>query len=422
METSALIRKKKLHTRNDKSYKIQSYGESNDLPQVIAEIINSSATGSAGIRTYYKFISGKGLVSNILGATIVNKRGHSLNTVLDRCAKDYAEFGGFAMHVIYDLNLDISEIYHCPFESVRLGALNDSGVMNFYALHWDWGRRYPNLRAWKKEDIEYINKFDPNKVREQIIQLEKDGKSFDDYKGQLYYFSNAGSEYSYPLPIYNAALTDMSSEEGLSNITYKNSRNNFLSAGLLVDINSNPQNKDSMSDVEQSLMDFQGDEEACSIMYASVSSKEDIPTFVPFKSNNYDKDYTVSNELVKDKIGRSLIQPPILRAESISSNFGADLMKNAYNFYNSITDKERAHLADALKKILSNWYAEINIENTEIEPLSYDIEESLAEKLGDTNLTKVMDIIDSEKTPTQKYNLLKTLFNLSDSQIKDLIV
>ena len=85
------------------------------------------------------------------------------------------------------------------------------------------------------------------------------------YKGQVYYFSNEGDK-TYPLPIFESTLTDMSTEEGISNISYRNARKSFLSADMLIDRRNADQTSEQENTTEKSLLEFQGDTEAGKIM------------------------------------------------------------------------------------------------------------------------------------------------------------
>ena len=78
------------------------------------------------------------------------------------------------------------------------------------------------------------------------------------------------------------------------------------------------------------------------------------------------KDRTIA---VQDNIGKMFIIPPILRGEDVGSGFGADLMTNAYNFMNSVTENERQMLEVVFRDLLQ-YYA-VKFTNFSIKPLTY---------------------------------------------------
>ena len=434
MKATVLKRDKRFELRNDKSFGIQSYGASNDYPQQIMEIVDASGTGKSCVGIYSKFISGKGFEDIDFYRKVVNKLGHTNDYIVDQISKDYAEFGGFAIHVNWNANYQICELQHIPFEQVRFKALDpDSGRFDKVALHHDWGRRFLMLRKWNKNDIHFIDFFCPDPV---IIQEQVDAAGgWANYKGQIFYFSNEG-ERVYPLPIFDSVLTDMNTEEGIANVSNRNARNNFLTAGMLINKvsdNSSPadldqartpdekEREENKGELETSFKEFQGDERACKIIYVEVGSDEEKPEFVSFKATNYDKEFNVTLASSQSNIGKAFNQPPILRAENVGANFGADLMLNAYNYYNSVTQNERLALERVFATLFQHW-SEPTSGNYSITPLSYEVEMTLADRLGDSQLKEIILLL-NDKTLLfeQKVSICKTLFGLSDEESRNLI-
>ena len=424
MKASILKRDKRFDLRNDRGLGVQSYGEYNDYPQQLIEIVNASGTGKSCVNTYAKFISGKGFEDKDFYKKIVNRFGHTNDYICDQISKDFAAFGGFAIHVNYNANYKICEIQHIPFEQARFKALDpDSGFFDKIALHNDWGKRFLNLRKWKKDDIQFIDFFnsDPEEIK---LQIDAAG-GWANYKGQILYYSNEG-ERVYPLPVFDAVLTDMNTEEGISNVSNRNARNNFLSAGMLINYsNTNKSAAEEKTEdegqLESTIKGFQGDEKAGKIMYVELEDGDTKPEFVSFKGTNYDKEFNVTLASSQANIGKAFNQPPILRAENVGANFGADLMKNAYDYYNSVTENERLVIERAFTTIFKNWF-ELTDNNYSVIPLSYDVEMSLADRLGEKQLTEFMKLLnDSAITPDLKRSIAKTLFGLSEDEANSLI-
>lgn len=457
MKAKVLKRSNRVDLSNDKSLGIQNYGEGNDYPQTVIEIVDASGTGTSCVDVYSKFIFGKGFSDEDFYKKIVNKKGQTNDYILDQLASDLARFGGFAFHINYNANYKFTQIQHIPLEDVRFEKMDDSGNFNRVAIHPDWGRRFTQLRKFRKEDIEFIDLYNPNP---EIIKAQVDlAGGWNFYKGQVYYYSNRGDK-TYPLPIYDSRLTDMNTEEGISNISNRNARNNFLIAGALVDINNSDESEEQFLDTEQALKSYQGDEKSCKFMYLQVKSKEEIPVVLDFSPKNYDKEFTVTQESVINNIGRVFNQPPILRAENVGAGFGSDLMINAYNYYNSVTSRERLRLERAFNEIFQNWHdTEIKIDKyISIDPLDYtpkskelnsiptdilntltinekrmlinydalqddDSNKSLlAEKIGVGGVQAMVSIAsDANMSKEQKRGMLKLLFALSDDEVKSVI-
>ena len=398
---------------NDTGLGIQAYAHGNDYPQTVMEIVDASGTGLSCVGVYAKFIAGKGFNDNTLYQKIINQKEQTADYLLNQIASDYALFGGFAIHVNYNANYRITELQHVPLECIRFEKLGDDNRFARLALHPDWGRRYLNLRRWRREDIRFIHLFNPDP--EQIQAQVDAAGGWKNYRGQVYYYSNQG-EKVYPKPIFDPVLTDMNTEEGIANVSNRNARNNFLTAGMLIDKSNKDQSDDQENDTEKALKQFQGDEKACKIIYVQVEGEDDKPEFVSFKATNYDKEFNVTLTSSQSNIGKAFNQPPILRAEDVGSNFGADLMKNAYNYYNSVIESERLVVERTFATLFAHWN-ETTPADFSIAPLTYEVEVSLADRIGKDNLTQLVSILNNTNiSPAQKKTYCTTLFGLTPQQ------
>lgn len=375
MRVSALIKDSPLYVSNDKYiYGVQTYGINNAFPQDVKLIVANSVTGGECVDIYGRFISGQGFLNEAISKLQINKR-QTINELLKECSKDAAMFGGIGLHCNYNANYKITSISIIPFEHIRFKALDENNKFDKVCIHWDWARQFKALRQWKKEDIVEIDLFNPDPV---VIQEQVDNAGgWQNYKGQVYYFSNNGFK-TYPMPIYQAALTDMNTEEGLMVIDNRNTRNRFMIGGAFIEINDENNNTESdeefeskETDTEKALFEMQGDENACKIMYMQVPNVDSVPKFIPFESKNYAEDYDITNKNVSDRIGRSFMQPPILRAENVGANFGADLMTNAYKYYNNITTEERMTISRIFTEIFKYWKDENIVNDFSINPLAW---------------------------------------------------
>lgn len=431
MRVSILKKEIRYDSRNDRGLGIQTYGEDNDYPQQVMMIVGASSTGTSCVNTYSKFIAGKGFNDVNLYKLLLNSDNETADYILDRASEDFSRFGGFAIHVNYNANYKIVSIKNIPFEHVRFEKLNEAGEFNRVAIHPDWGKQYTQLQKWKKEDISFIHLYNPNP--DEIDRQVEEVKGWEHYKGQVYYFSNAGSK-TYPTPIYDSTLTDMNTEEGISNVNNRNARNNFLGSAMVInrvmDNDSVADNEDGRdrkpqaddkSEIEKTLLGFQGDEKAGKLLYIEIEHEEEKPEVVPFKVTNYDKEFTVTRNSVRENIGQVFNQPPILRAEDVGGNFGANLMKNAYNFYNSVTENERLSVERVIAEIFKN-YIHINTSDFSISPLTYETEDTLADRVGEKGMSVIISIIENESMDIDnKRAFIKTMFNLSDEEIKSLL-
>lgn len=421
MKLAILKTEKQLQSRNDKSLGIQSYGERNDYPQKLMEVVGASITGGACVEQFGRFLFGRGFSQRDFFQAIVNQKGQTADDVLEHVARDFAMFGGFALHVNWNALYEITSVNAIPFEWLRFEALDNEYKFNRVALHPDWGRRYTQLRQFRKADIEWFDFFnpDPKEIAEQV----KAAGGWKQWNGQILYYSRRGPK-SYPLPVYDSALTDMSAEEGLSNVAYRNIRNNYLPAGMFIDHNNGEKGKEQAEETKKQLSEFQGDTKAGRMLYLNLEEGELEPEFKPFETNNTDQKFKRSDEKVPDRIGAAFCQPPILRAKDVGSNFGATAMREAYDYYNSQTETERLTLERVMRDVFEH-FAGINTINPEhdyqILPKVYRVNQTIAERLGERTDKALELLFDTDKSDDAKRAVLDRVYGLESEDIEELI-
>lgn len=365
---------KRIDTRYLSALRLQSYGADNLYPQHLQEITAASGTATTCLARYQKFIEGNGF-ANELADAIVNRQGMTGDDVLHQIAQDVARFGGFAVHVNYNVFGLVAELNPVPFENCRLEESDDDGVVGHIVVHPDWsGRLTRNGQVLRvtEENVKRFPVFDP---RPEVVarQIESVG-GIDNYHGQIAWFSMDGRNI-YPTPIYDAAVTDISTDEGLGNIKYRNARNSFLVSCMLVTRRNEPRidhegrehNEPMIADDD--LRAFQGDENASKIMAVELESMEDKPEVIPFPSRNFDKDFSVSEQSVIERIYAQFHQELFYSIRIGKLGFSGQVMQDAYEYYAGEVTNEQRFIARGLSAIFSHWYDKDY--DTYIQPLRY---------------------------------------------------
>jgi len=424
MKTEQIIYEKgRVTVKKNLPKHILAWGEDNDYPQSVIDIVNSSYTGVNCLDRYRKFIYGRGFADKDNYQIVVNSDGDTADTLLQLCADDLASFGGFAVHVNRNLLGQITSMRHIPLENVRLcpDDKNDPEYAGKVALHPDWGER--SWRKFKEIPIEYFWLYDPDvQVFRERIALEENG--ILDYKGEIFIYSNKRG--SYPLPIYDSVLTDMSTQEGVSNVTYRNVRRGFMPAGCFAEINpnyddNNEEDKKQFDETGEVLRSLQGDKQAASIMHVTVKDKDSLPQFIAMKGENYDKEFTVSTDSVRKAIGQCFSQPPELRCEDTSKGFANDTMIQAYRVYNSMTSNERQVLEQEFARLFKQWHQPLDY-NFQIQPLSYG-EETLLSLLGADTAKAVVELATNATVAVeQRKQILMIVYGLPEDMANNILM
>lgn len=365
---------KRIDTRYLSALRLQSYGADNLYPQHLQEITAASGTATTCLARYQKFIEGNGF-ANELADAIVNRQGMTGDDVLHQIAQDVARFGGFAVHINYNVFGLVAEVNPVPFENCRLEESDDDGVVGHIVVHPDWsGRLTRNGQVVRvtEDNVKRFPVFDP---RPEVVarQIESVG-GIDNYHGQIAWFSMDGRNI-YPTPIYDAAVTDISTDEGLGNIKYRNARNSFLVSCMLVTRRNEPRiDHDGREHNEPMIADddlraFQGDENASKIMAVELESMEDKPEVIPFPSRNFDKDFSVSEQSVIERIYAQFHQELFYSIRIGKLGFSGAVMQDAYEYYAGEVTNEQRFIARGLSAIFSHWYEKDF--DTYIQPLRY---------------------------------------------------
>lgn len=364
---------------------IQGYGKSNNYPQMILQLLGASSNAKSCVGRYAKFIRGAGFKDSVFYKSIVNTKGQTCDTLLRLCSDDLAKFGGFSLHVNYNLLCEISSVEHIPFEDCRLGVDDDSGYIATIAIHPDWtcSKGKKKIKKPSKSTIVYTDVFNPD-PRIVFSQIETVG-GIENYKGQTLYVSKDGFMV-YPCAVYDSAITDISTDEGLANVRYRNVRNNFLPMGMYV---YRKGQKVIVEDKDGNLVEgeeyqngfdaekfkaFQGDSEACKIIGVGLDDGDEKPEFVEFPTKNFDKEFTVTRDATAEEIYAAFNQEVFYRIRSGALGFSNDIINDAFNFYNAMTIDERVLMEQSFRSVFSHFTDVVNSTNDySLIPLSYAV-------------------------------------------------
>jgi hypothetical protein len=360
---------------------IKAYGRNNLYPQQAKAILDSSSTGAQCADRYARFIEGQGIANAIIYDLEVNHYGETTDDILTAVAQDLADYGGFALHVNYDLNCKICEVQSVPFEACRLQEDDDSGYIAHIVTHPDWqGRTTRNGKVLRvsRDTITAFDRFNPNPdiVRAQIAA----SGGIEYYKGQILWVSTAGRD-RYPLPKYDRVLTELSTDEGLSNIKFRNARCNFLSSAFVITRKGQALNEDDEVKREikaqgfaEDLEQFQGDETSNVLVSLTVENDEEKPEIVEFPVKNFDKDFDVTDKSVVERIYCAFEQDPFLCIRNGKLGFSGTTIHDCYTYYSSLVSKEQRLIERAFSKIFDNWHEPLANYDCTIQPLTYNVE------------------------------------------------
>lgn len=351
MRVQGLKTEQRNETPKNNKYMCRSYGKDNDYPQKLMDIVASSGTANKCLNIYKRFVIGEKFENTEYNLIMVNDT-ETLDDILRLIVNDHCHFKGRCYHVNYNGAGQIVSIQHVPFEYVRLQIGEKNILTGKYLYYDDW-----NLRKENSINIEKVITFNSFNPENALAEMEAVGGP-ENYNGQLLWLSGDG-KLVYPLAIYDSVISDIATEDGVATIKYRNAKNNFLPAGMLfVKTKSENDAKDSdESELSKQVASWQGDNKACKIIMIEGNYGDEKPEFTKFDVQNFDKEFSYTEESCQKNIGNVFMQPPVLRGELVAGKLGtASEIQDAYMFYNSITKEDRQILESDFELIFKYWH------------------------------------------------------------------
>lgn len=331
--------------------RIIPYDRDNLYPNKIKSIAQRSGTTNSAIGTLSAFISGEGFHGM---DTVVNREYQTLWDILRHITDSKARFGGFALHMNYNMFGEIVEINPINFEFVRWHK-----DLKRFVVNPDWHRR--NMR---KYEVEY-NPFFPENAVNEINEV-----GLESYKGQLFYWIPNKSDWYTPCT-WDSVLDDSQLEAEAKLYSLSSVQNDYSLSGIV----AYPKNITDQEEIEEIKEDLQGDKGASNaggIRVVGALPSENLTNwkwFTPISRNNIDSLFKNQLETAKFNIYAAFRQPPILNGVATSGMFNQESFIDAFNYYNAQTETERKEVERELNKILE--YAIFGIKNVQIVPKKY---------------------------------------------------
>lgn len=335
------------------AHNIKLYDSDNLYPNNILLKINDSPTASGCLERYITFIEGNGLHSSLFASSVVNRDGQTLDEIHALVARDKATFRGFAILVQYDVYCRPCAVYHYPFEQCRLEEPDADGKVAHIVVHPDWSgamtRDGKRMRVDEKT-IKRIDVFNPDPA--VVAEQMRNAGGITRYLGQIYYHSDDGY-LVYPRAKFDSAITDISTDTGISNVMNRNVRSNFFAAGI-VSYYSNVKEGE-VDVIRERLESLQGDMNVGTMIALPVQAAEERPEFTEFKGHNFDKDFTATTATTAERIYSAFGQEGWYCLRIGKTGFSGTLVNDIEMEYSKRCKKDQRALTKAYFAILSRF-------------------------------------------------------------------
>lgn len=341
--------------KENKAKGFMTYGEDNLYPMGIIELFNKSPKHSAIVTQKASYIAGD--KTEIIGQSTediakANDYLSSINAYEDyeslkqKIAQDLELFDGFALEIIWNkAKTSIAEIYHLPFQNVRIGLEGD------YVYCEDWSNRraehyrYPSWNPTTRE----------NK--------------------QVYYFKmyRAGQE-MYPLPSYVGALKYIEIDTEIANFHLNSIKSGFSAQTLVQLFKGIPSPDEARKTVKRFKDNFSGTDNAGSVIIQFNDPNETPSVINNLAPSDFDKLFMQLNDTVQQEIfSGHRVTSPMLFGIRVEGQLGgrSELIESYESFQTSYVEPRQSQLDSALTSIFK-YIAPVKLKTKNRPPIGLD--------------------------------------------------
>ena len=356
---------KKMH--DDISSGIMNYGEFNDYPQVIERLILGSQTGRACANIFGKFIAGMGFENDEINNTIVGKDVYGKDIKLQKLLRQFAQsiafFNGGYIHNRFNNAGKITESKIVQFKNCRLSRVDDNGYCSRIAYSDNFANE--SLSKDKKINITWFNSFNINAVQNQI----KNVGGIEFYKGQIYHLFLDDS-FIYPLSQFDSVYLDLDTEYQIQLFKNREIRNGMSDKVIMnINLTADEETKEDVINECHKWMSPDGDK---LIIFENEFDENGIISEKNFKidriaTNINDKLFDGWEKSLPNNIRKAIFALPAVLIDYEQgqlSQASGEMVKQAVNYYNSVTDGIRQSVSESFSEIFVNSNNEILSSNT----------------------------------------------------------
>lgn len=378
-----LSNKPKYTEMYDSKNGIVTWGDDNNYPEYLLNLLNKSGKHNSIVKGKSQFIGGNGFDRTGLSKKAINWLNNEYNEedmdeILAKIAYDNEIFGCYALNVIWSKDREfISRVSYIPVNKLRIEK-NPSEGRQYYYLSDDWSNysRTPKIK---------YPAFDPNDREEAstiyLVQEYRPGNQF------------------YTIPEYISASKWIELEFEISQFHLKNIQNSFAPS-MLLSFNSGVPSPDEMEENNRALKrTYEGAMNAGSVIITYAESAANAPTITPIESNNTDDRFTRLNQDVEDGIfqGHRVTNPALFGVKTPGQ------LGNSKEYTDSIRAFQSMYSLPKQKSIskIFTYLASFNGINDIIMPAPYTLETP-----KETSITELMSVLTSPLPPETKFQVL----------------
>lgn len=326
--------------------KFVRFGDDNRFPEQTIDLYNKSSIHAAAVNAITEAVIGLGLTADDESVLeYANTAGETWNDIYSKVALDYKLHGSFSLEVIWSNDRSRLDVYHIDFSHIRAKEKDSRGMIPGYYVSSDWNKIGTYRESVTNEEALYLPVYNP---------LKKDEEAHQIFVHRNY---RPGQSY-YPLPDYVGAYRVIELDTEIDNF-HTNNIKNGLAPSLSITTFTNGSD-DQLKDIQLQLnSNYGGSENAGSLMFMDVASKEEAPIITPIPNNSNDTYYTTINDMVSQKIltAHRITSPMILGIKTSGQLGGRAEVIDAYLlFQNTVVTPYQQDILSSLELLIDNNY------------------------------------------------------------------
>ena len=312
-----------------------SWGADNKYPNYLYDLYEHSSQFSSIAATMKDYILGDG-IDNHTGLGTINRKGETMDDLLEMVAMDYVIFGGFAFQIVRNKLGDIAELNYIDFRTVRTNEDEDRIYIN---------NGWKSSVAKRGVQTKVYERFNPKAKQPNCI----------------YYYKGHNTREVYPVPMYIAAITSLEISTQIANYHLHNILNNFT-PNAIINFNSGSNlPEDVMREAEEKIYEkFVGTSNAGNIMLSFNDDKDSATTIERLQDDGLTDKYNNLSQSVKADIYSAFRINEVLVGLNKDTGFSKTEFSEAFTLYNrTVIRPIQQDFIDSLEKVFGKGCIEI---------------------------------------------------------------
>jgi hypothetical protein len=278
-----------------------------------------------------------------------------LNNIRRQIAESIAMFNGAYVHCNQNLNGEVGNTRLIPFKTARLSKEDDSGYCALIAVHPNWSKE-SELKKFDKKDISFFNHFNLKTLEANVAEAG----GIEKFKGQVYSLY-LDDNYLYPLSPFDSVYLDMDTEYQIQLFKNREIREGFTDKTIL--LFAPPTDEKEREETEAKVKSWGGPDGSKSLIFeAEFDENGELKEGGAYKldkvpTNINDKLFENWEKSLSNNIRKAAKGLPAVLIDYEMGTLGAasgEMIKQAVEYYNAVTQPIREAVETAIKDIYSN--------------------------------------------------------------------